>query len=125
MIFINTFEYGKNEPNIYIDKRIEDKINELKIDLTEKKLLNEGSVRIKLNRETLLKDILRETDKIENVDLYKDWSVKFNSEAGIDEGGLLRDFFTNIFQILEGDQLKLFVQSESNEFSYILNPFLS
>ena len=125
MIFINTFEYGKNEPNIYIDKRIEDKINELKIDLTEKKLLNEGSVRIKLNRETLLKDTLRETEKIENVDLYKDWSVKFNSEAGIDEGGLLRDFFTNIFQILEGDQLKLFVQSESNEFSYILNPFLS
>ena len=121
-IFNNIIEYEKNEPNIFLDKRIEDKINELKIELTEKKLANgEGQVRINLNREDLLSDTLKQT---ENIDFYKDWTIKFNKEEGIDAGGLLRDFFTNIFQILEGDQLKLFIQSDSNDFSYILNPFL-
>ena len=121
IIFKNILEYEKNEPNVYLDKRIEDKINELKIELTERKLQDEGQVRIKLNREDLLNDTLKQT---ENIDFYKDWTVKYNSEEGIDAGGLLRDFFTNIFQILEGDQLQLFIQSENNEFSYILNPFL-
>ena len=121
LIFNNMKEYEKNEPNKYIEKRLEDKINELKIELTEKKLLDEGSIRINLNRENLLNDILIKT---ENINLYKDWTIKFISEEGMDEGGLLRDFFTNIFQILEGEQLKLFVQSDSNDFSYILNPFL-
>ena len=121
IIFKNILEYEKNEPNFYLDKRIEDKINELKIELTERKLQDEGQVRIKLNREDLLNDTLKQT---ENIDFFKDWTVKFNSEEGIDGGGLLRDFFTNIFQILEGDQLQLFIQSENNEFSYILNPFL-
>ena len=114
-------EYEKNEPNIYLDKRLEDKINELKIELTERKLKDEGSVRINLDRDNLLKDTLKKT---ENIDFYKEWTVKFNSEEGIDAGGLFRDFFSNIFQILEGDQLKLFIKSESNDFSYILNPFL-
>ena len=121
LILKNILEYKKNEPNVYLDKRIEDKINELKIELTERKLKDEGSVRINLDRDNLLKDTLKKT---EGVDFYKEWTVKFNSEEGIDAGGLFRDFFTNIFQILEGDQLKLFVKSESNDFSYILNPFL-
>ena len=121
LIFKNILEYEKNEPNIYLDKRLEDKINELKIELTERKLKDEGSVRINLDRDNLLKDTLKKT---ENIDFYKEWTVKFNSEEGIDGGGLFRDFFTNIFQILEGDQLKLFIKSESNDFSYILNPFL-
>ena len=121
LIFKNILEYEKNEPNVYLDKRIEDKINELKIELTERKLQTEGQVRIQLNRDDLLNDTLKQA---ENVDFYKDWTVKYNSEEGIDAGGLLRDFFTNIFQILEGDQLQLFITSENNEFSYILNPFL-
>ncbi len=122
IIFNNILEYEKNEPNILLDKGIEDKINELKIELTEKKIKNgEGQVRINLNRDDLLNDTLKQT---ENIDFYKDWTIKYNKEEGIDAGGLLRDFFTNIFQILEGDDLKLFIQSDSNDFSYILNPFL-
>ena len=120
-ILNNIKEYEKNEPNIFLDIRIEDKINELKMDLTEKKIQNEGTIRINLNRENLLRDTIKQT---ENVDLYKNWTIKFDAEEGIDAGGLMRDFFTNIFQILEGEQLKLFLPSESNDFSYILNPFL-
>ena len=121
LIFKNILEYQKNEPNNFIDKRIEDKINELKMDITEKKLLDEGSIRICLDRETLLKDILLKT---EDIDLYKEWKINFTGELSIDAGGILREFFTIIFEILEGEQLKLFIPSESSEFSYILNPFL-
>ena len=121
LIFQNISEYEKNEPNNYIERRIEDKINELKMDITEKKLVDEGSIRIVLNRDTLLKDILIKT---ENVDLFKEWKINFTGELSIDAGGILREFFTIIFEILEGDQLKLFIQSETNDFSYILNPFL-
>ena len=121
LIFQNIKEYEKNQPNIFLDKRIEDKINEIKMDLTEKKLLNEGSIRIDLNRDNLLNDTLLKT---QNLDFYKEWRIKFISEEGLDAGGLFRDFYTNIFQILEGDQLKLFIQSDNSDFSYILNPFL-
>ena len=122
MIFNNIKEYEKNEPNVFLDERIEDKINELKTELLQKKIENgEGKITINLDREDLLNDTLKET---EDVDFYKDWKIKFDKEEGIDAGGLLRDFFTNIFQILEGDQLQLFIQSDSSDFSYILNPFL-
>ena len=121
LIFENIAGYEKNEPNNYIDTRIEDKINELKWVLTEKKLLDEGSIRICLNRENLLQDTLKKT---ENVDLFKEWKINFEGEMSIDAGGILREFFTIIFEILEGDELKLFIQSESSDFSYILNPFL-
>ena len=121
LIFENIKLYEKNEPNNYINSRIEDKINELKWALTEKKLLDEGSIRICLNRENLLQDTLKNT---ENIDLFKEWKINFDGEMSIDAGGILREFFTNIFEILEGDELKLFIPSESSDFSYILNPFL-
>ena len=121
LIFKNILEYKKNEPNFYIDTRIEDKINELKMDLMEKKLKDEGSIRICLGRETLLKDTM---EKTQNIDLYKEWKINFNGEMSIDAGGILREFFTMIFETLEGEQLKLFIISESSDISYILNPFL-
>jgi len=37
----------------------------------------------------------------------------------------MREWFTTIFQTLEGEKLKLFIQSDTNEFSYIINPFLA
>ena len=122
LIFINILEYEKNEPNNYNDRRIEDKINELKEEIKKKKLLNKTHTYIDLKRENLLSDTLKETQNI--VNLYKDWKIKFIGEEGVDVGGLLRDFFSNIFEILEGDQLKLFIPGESSDISFILNHFL-
>ena len=121
IIWENISKYEKNEPNNFIDQRIEDKINELKMAIIEKKLENEDTVRICLDRETLLNDTL---NKIDKVDFYKDWKITFSGELSIDSGGILREFFSKIFEILESDELKLFIVSESNDFSYILNPFL-
>ena len=44
--------------------------------------------------------------------------------TNIDAGGLLLFFSTNIFQILEGDELNLFIQSDNNDISFIWNAFL-
>jgi hypothetical protein len=75
-----------------------------------------------LDRQNLLDDTLKSTNNIDN--LYRDWKIRYKGEEGIDAGGLLRDFFSNIFEILEGEQLKLFIRGESSDISFILNPFL-
>ena len=120
-IFENIIEYNKYNPNNYIDMRIEDKINEIKMCIIEKKLENENTIRIVLNRDYLLKDSIQ---KLFNVNFYQDWKINFFGELSIDSGGIIREFFTNIFQILEGNDLKLFIKSENSEISYTLNPFL-
>ena len=40
-------------------------------------------------------------------------------------GGIIIEWFTTIFQTLKDEKLKLFVVSDTKEFSYIINPFLS
>ena len=63
-------------------------------------------------------------DHLYHNNVLQRWKINFIGEVSYDVGGLLREFFTNIFQILESDKLKLFIPSDSNDFSYILNPFL-
>ena len=62
--------------------------------------------------------------KIEKVDLFKELKINFTGELCYDAGGIFREWFTTIFKSLESDKLKLFIVSESNDFSYIINPFL-
>ena len=62
--------------------------------------------------------------QIKKVDLYKELKINFVGEVSYDAGGILREWFTVLFQNLEGEKLNLFNISESQEFSYIINPFL-
>ena len=62
--------------------------------------------------------------QIKKVDLYKELKINFIGEVSYDAGGILREWFTVLFQNLEGEKLNLFNISESQEFSYIINPFL-
>lgn len=122
LILTNISEYEKNEPNKFKDIKIEDKINDLRAEITKRKNDNKIPVPIYIDRVNLLDDTLKSTKYIGS--LYKDWKIHYKGEEGIDAGGLLRDFFSNIFEILEGEQLKLFIPGESSDISYILNPFL-
>ena len=119
LIFQNILLYGKNEPNNYIEKIIEDKINEIKTYLKSKTI--GGIFYLTLDRDNLLKDTL---EKTKSAEFFKKWQIGFSGEDGVDAGGLMRDYFSNIFEILEGEQLKLFIPGESSDFTYILNPFL-
>ena len=121
LIFKNQKKYYNNISNI--DKSIklfDDKIKDLKSYFSSK---HEKSTTflLSINRIDLISDVL---EKIEGINLDRDWKIDFIGEISYDVGGILREFFTNIFQVLEGENLKLFIKSDSNEFSYILNPFL-
>ena len=122
LIFKNQKEYNKNckiwDKN---QKSFDDKIKDLKSYINTKK--NKSlTYCLSINRENLLKEVLDKVDTIMNI--YQDWKIDFIGEISYDVGGILREFFSNIFQILESENLKLFVKSDTKEFSYILNPFL-
>ncbi len=126
LIFTNKIEYFNNMINIQIninDKSFDNKISELKAYFAEKKKSYEfQAFTLSINRQNLLKETIEKTEYI--IDIYKDWKIDFIGEECYDAGGILREFFTNIFQTLESEKLKLFIQSDSNDFSYVLNPFL-
>ena len=121
-IFKNQKEYYKNIIPLEekTKKNFDDKIKDLKSHIASKK--NKGSAfYVSLNRENLLSELL---EKVEQVNLIQDWKIDFIGEISYDVGGILREFFSNCFKVLESDYLKLFVKSDTKEFSYNLNPFL-
>ena len=121
-IFKNQKDYYKNIIPLEekTKKNFDDKIKDLKSHISSKK--NKGSAfYVSLNRENLLSELL---EKVEQVNLIQDWKIDFIGEISYDVGGILREFFSNCFKVLESDYLKLFVKSDTKEFSYNLNPFL-
>ena len=122
LIFKNKKEYYKNIISLEekTKKNFDDKIKDLKSYISSKK--NKGlSNYLSINRENLLSELL---EKVETINLHQDWKIDFIGEISYDVGGILREFFSNIFKVLESDNLKLFVKSDTKEFSYNLNPFL-
>jgi len=123
IIFENKKIYIKNQRFNFIDKSFDIKIRELKDSFIQRnKNRDIEPYTLDINRQYLLKETLNKTEKI--YDIYKEWKINFIGEVSYDAGGIIREFFTNVFQTLESDRLKLFIQSDSNDFSYILNPFL-
>jgi len=122
LIFKNQKKYNNTIKLVDKSKKnFDDKIKDLKSFITAKK---KGAVNytLSINRENLLNEVADKVDSIFN--LYQDWKIDFIGEISYDVGGILREFFSNIFKVLEGETLKLFVKSETKEFSYIINPFL-
>ena len=98
------------------------KIKDLKAYISSKKISwQKGCCQMEIKRDNLLKESI---DKIEKINLYKELKIVFYGEGGLDAGGLSREWFNICFKALEGDHLKLLIVSNSNEFSYIINPLL-
>lgn len=122
-IFNYQKNYFQNQRFNFIDKSFDIKIKDLKeYFIQRKKNLEFKPYTLDINRQYLLKEAIDKTKGI--FDIYKEWKINFIGEVSYDAGGILREFFTNVFQTLENDKLKLFIISDSNDFSYILNPFL-
>ena len=103
-------------------KTLEEKILKLKSEINNKKISwEEGYCQLNLTRNNLLKESM---EQIKEINLKKELKINFKGEISYDAGGIMREFFTTIFQTLEADKLKLFIISDSNEFSYIINPLL-
>ena len=98
------------------------KIEELKKSINSRKISwQDGFCQIEVHRNNILNSSM---EKIEKVDLFKELKINFAGELCYDAGGIFREWFTILFKTLESDKLKLFIVSESNDFSYIINPFL-
>ena len=123
-IYINSKKYIPiTKSKFFIQETLEDKITKLKSEIKSKKISwEEGFCQLNLTRNNLLKESMAQ---IQNVNLKKELKINFKGEVSYDAGGIMREWFTTIFQTLEADKLKLFIISDSNEFSYIINPFLS
>ena len=108
-----------------INKNLEnfdDKVGKLKTAINSVKISwEEGFCQLDLNRQNFLGESMRQIDK---VDLHKELKINFIGEVSYDAGGIVREWFTIIFKTLEGEKLDLFIVSDSNDFSYIINPFL-
>ena len=119
------YQNSKKYIPLKVDKTqtLEQKIKKLKADINKVKISwEEGSDTLNLNRNNMLSESMEQINK---VNLHKEIKINFIGEVSYDAGGMLREWFTTIFQTLEVEKLKLFVVSEANEFSYIINPFLS
>ena len=100
----------------------ENKILKLKEDIFKRKISWEkGYCQININRKNYL---IESMIQIKKIDLYKELKINFIGEVSYDAGGIEREWFTVLFQNLEGEKLNLFHISDSQEFSYIINPFL-
>ena len=124
IIYKNSKEYiispltPKQKASMDLNKKIED----LKKSINSRKISwQDGFCQLEVNRNDLLNNSI---EKIEKVDLFKELKINFTGELCYDAGGIYREWFTTIFKSLESDKLKLFVVSDSNDFSYIINPFL-
>ena len=103
-------------------KTFEGKLFQLKEEIKKKKISWEnGFCQIDINRKNYVVESMKQ---IKKVDLYKELKINFVGEVSYDAGGILREWFTVLFKNLEGEKLNLFIVSDSQEFSYIINPFL-
>ena len=98
------------------------KIEELHTEINKYKISwEEGAEHININRMHLLKDSLIQ---INDINIFKEWKVNFIGETNYDAGGIMREWFTTLFKALEDQKLNLFIESETETFSYIINPLL-
>ena len=123
LIFEEIENYNNNihfnqEKNVNFDTKIEYLHSEI---LKRKISWEEGCCQITLNRENFLEESIYQ---IKNINIYKEWKINFVGEINYDAGGIMREWFTTLFKALEGENLKLFVRSDTDDFSYIINPFL-
>ena len=98
------------------------KIEELHKEINKYKISwEEGAEQININRNHIIKESLMQ---INDINIFKEWKINFIGETNYDAGGIMREWFTTIFKAFEDKNLKLFIESETDTFSYIINPLL-
>ena len=88
--------------NNIINKTLDEKILKLKTEINSKKIpWEEGCYQLNLTRNNLLKESMAQ---IKNINLKKEIKINFKGEVSLDAGGIMREWFTTIFQTLEADK---------------------
>jgi hypothetical protein len=83
---------------------------------------NEGHMRINVRREHLLEDSVDAVMSLSRRDMRKLWRFEFIGEAGIDAGGLAREWFQLVTEEIFDPDMGLWKSSEANQMMMTINP---
>lgn len=83
---------------------------------------NEGHMRINVRREHLLEDSVDAVMSLNRKDLRKMWRFEFIGEAGIDAGGLAREWFHLVSKEIFDPDMGFWKSSETNQMLMEVNP---
>ena len=98
------------------------KIEELHKEINKNKISwEEGCEQLNINRYKIIKESI---SQIQDINIFKEWKINFIGETNYDAGGIMREWFSTSFKALEAKDFKLFIPSETDSFSYNINPLL-
>ena len=83
---------------------------------------NEGHMRMNVRREYLLSDSMEAVMSLSRKDLRKVWRFEFIGEAGIDAGGLAREWFELVTDEVFDPDMGLWQTSATNQMCMQINP---
>ena len=83
---------------------------------------NEGHMRMNVRREYLLSDSMEAVMSLSRKDLRKVWRFEFIGEAGIDAGGLAREWFQLVSEEIFDPDMGLWKSSATNQMLMEINP---
>jgi len=83
---------------------------------------NEGHMRMNVRRDFLLSDSMEAVMSLSRKDLRKVWRFEFIGEAGIDAGGLAREWFELVTEEIFDPDMGLWQTSATNQMCMQINP---
>lgn len=83
---------------------------------------NEGHMRMNVRRDYLLSDSMEAVMSLSRKDLRKVWRFEFIGEAGIDAGGLAREWFELVTEEVFDPDMGLWQTSATNQMCMQINP---
>jgi len=83
---------------------------------------NEGHMRMNVRRDYLLSDSMEAVMSLTRKDLRKVWRFEFIGEAGIDAGGLAREWFELVTEEVFDPDMGLWQNSATNQMCMQINP---
>ena len=102
----------------------ENKVVELKSEISQRKISwQEGCCQLNLTRQNFL---YQSMEQIEQINIFKELKINFKGEVSYDAGGLLREWFTIVFESLLNKNRQLFLGNErdDSDYSFSINPLL-
>ena len=82
---------------------------------------NEGNMLMKVRREYLLGDSIKAVLSLSRKDLCRNWMFQFTGEAGIDAGGLAREWFQLVTEEIFNPDMGLWKISATNQMLMEIN----
>jgi len=101
-------------------KEYNDKVNWFRGRCSE--LAAEGGVRIEVRRDYIRIDSIRRVMSLSRTQLRQRWQIVYRGEAGIDAGGLTRDWFLQVSKAMFDPDIGLWQSSETNQQCLQINP---